>query len=128
MIVGSGRGDMVCGFFGEDLCKVRVFRQEGDFGFCFFHSNSKFGCCHELSNEWGIWEEMFTITSEDSVDSVIVQGVLEVLVLHVMVKVVIEPRVVDSVYIYVSVGAEKRFPKEGVMLLGISGMGRVKIL
>ena len=36
---------------------------------------------------------------EDSVDLVIVQGVLEVLVLCVMVKVIIELGIIDSVYV-----------------------------
>ena len=58
----------------------------------------------------------------------IVQGVLEVLVLHVVVEVVIEVGVVDSVYVHMSVGARKGFSKERVMPLGISGMGRVKVL
>ena len=71
---------------------------------------------------------MFAITTEDSVDLAIVQRVLEVLILHVMVQVVVGLRVVDGVYIDVSVGAEKGFFEERVMLLGVSGVDGVKIL
>ena len=49
---------------------------------------------------------------------------LEVLVLYVVVKVVVKTGVIDSVHIDLSVGMGKRFSK-GVMLLGISNMGRV---
>ena len=71
---------------------------------------------------------MLAIASEDPVDLVIVQRMLEVLVLRVMVQVVIETRVVDSVYVDMSVGSGKRFSEKGVVPLGIGGMGRVKIL
>ena len=64
---------------------------------------------------------------EDSVDLVIIQRVLEVLVLHVMVKVVVEMGIVDSIYVDVSVGARKGLLKEGVMPLGVSSMGGVKV-
>ena len=52
---------------------------------------------------------------------------LEVLILHIMVKVVIEVRVIDNVYIYMSMGPGKEF-SEGVMPLDICGMGRIKVL
>ena len=55
---------------------------------------------------------------EDPIDLVIIQGVLEVLVLCVVVKVVIKARVIDSVYIYMSVGAGEGFFEEGIMPLG----------
>ena len=58
----------------------------------------------------------------------IVQGVLEVLILHVMVEVVIEAGIVDSVYVNVVVGSEKCFPEEGIMSLHVSGMGCIEIL
>ena len=58
----------------------------------------------------------------------IVQGVLEVLILHVMVKVVIEAGIIDSVYIDMLVGLGKWLPEKGVVLLGISGMGGVEVL
>ena len=35
--------------------------------------------------------------------------------------------VVDSIYVDVSVGAEKGFLEEGVMPLGVSSMGRVEL-
>ena len=50
------------------------------------------------------------------------------MVLRVVVKVIIEMGVVDGVYVYVSVGAGKRFSKERVMLLGVGGMGSVEVL
>ena len=71
---------------------------------------------------------MFAITVEDPVDLVIVQRVLEVLILHVMVKVVIEVGIIDSIYVDMAVGSGKWFPEEGVMPLGVGGVGRVKIL
>ena len=57
----------------------------------------------------------------------IVQGVLEVLVLHIMVEVVVEAGVIDCVNVDMAVGAGKGFSK-GVVPLGIGSMGRVKIL
>ena len=45
-----------------------------------------------------------------------------------MVKVVIETGVIDSIYIDVSVGAGKRFSEEGIILLGVYGMGRVEVI
>ena len=71
---------------------------------------------------------MFAITSEDSIDLAIVQRVLKVLILCIVVKVVIEPRVIDSVYVDMVVGAGKGFPEEGIVPLGVGSMGRVKIL
>ena len=71
---------------------------------------------------------MFAITTENPVDLVIVQGVLEVLILHVMIKVVIEAGIVDSVYINVAVGSGEWFPEEGIMSLHVSGIGSVEIL
>ena len=53
---------------------------------------------------------------------------LEVLFLHVMVKVVMEAGVVDSVYVDMAVGSRKWFPEEGVIPLGVGGMSRVEIL
>ena len=71
---------------------------------------------------------MFTITSNDLVNEVVVQRMLEVLVLHVMVQVVVKLRVIDSVYIDVSVGSGKGLLEERVMSLGISSIGRIKVL
>ena len=65
---------------------------------------------------------------KDPVDLAIVQGVLEVLILHVMVEVVIEARIVDSVYIDVAVGSGEWFSEERVVPLDIGSVGRVKIL
>ena len=58
----------------------------------------------------------------------IVQGVLEVLVLRVMVEVVIETGIVDSIYVDMAVGAGKGSSEERVMPLGISGVGGVEVL
>ena len=76
---------MVSCFLGEDLSKVSIFHREGDFGFCLLHSDGKLHCGGEFSNDWRVREETFTIASEDPVDEAVIQGVLEVLVLHVMV-------------------------------------------
>ena len=73
-------------------------------------------------------EEAFAIVTKDSVDLAIVQGVLEVLVLCVMIKVVIEAGVVDSVYVDVAMSAGEGFSEERVMSLGIGSMGRVEVL
>ena len=53
---------------------------------------------------------------------------LEVLVLHVVVKVIIEVGVIDSIYINMAMGSGKGFSEEGVVPLGISGVGGVEIL
>ena len=112
MIIWLGRENVVGRFFREDLSKVGIFQWEGDFGFRFFCSNGEFYCYSEFGNERGVWEEMFAIISEDSVDLVIIQGVLEVLVLHVVIQVVIELRIIDGVYVDVSVGMRKGFQKK----------------
>ena len=52
---------------------------------------------------------------------------MKVLVLCVVVKVVIESGVVDGVYIDMSVDAGKEFSEEGIILLGIGGMGGVEV-
>ena len=57
----------------------------------------------------------------------IVQGVLEVLVLRIVVKVVVETRVVDGVHIDMVMGSGKWFPEEGIVSLGICGMGGVQV-
>ena len=90
MIIRSRWGDVVSCFFGEDLSEVSIFRWEGDLRFRLFCDDSEFGCCSELGNEWRVWEELFTIAIEDSIDLVIVQGVMEVLILHIMIQIVIE--------------------------------------
>ena len=64
----------------------------------------------------------------DSVDLAIVQGMLEVLVLCVVVKVVIEVGIVDSVYIDMAVGSREEFLEEGVVLLSICGIDWVEVL
>ena len=64
---------------------VGILSQEGDFRFCLFSDDSKFCCCSEFDNGGGVWEEMFTITLNDSVDKAVVQRMLKVLVLHIVV-------------------------------------------
>ena len=119
---------MVSCFLRENLCEVSVFWQEGDFGFCLFSGDGKFHYHSELGNKQRVGEELFTITTKDPVDLAIVQGVLKVLILCVMVKVVIESRVIDGVYIDVFVGTRRGLLEEGVVLLCINSMGGVKIL
>ena len=58
----------------------------------------------------------------------IVQGVLEILVLHVVVEIVIEAGIIDYVHVNVAMGLRKGFPEERVVLLSICSIGRVKIL
>ena len=128
MVIGSGRGDVVGCFLGEYLSKVSIFRRERDFGFRFLSGDSEFCCRSELGNERRVREEAFAVSAEDPVNLVVVQGVLEVLILRIMVKVVIEVGVIDSVYVDMAVGARKGFSKERVVPLGISGVGGVKIL
>ena len=123
MVIGSGRGDMISCFLGEDLGEVGIFRQERDFRLCLFCGNGKFYCRCELGNKWGVWEEAFAIATEDPVDLAVVQGMLEILVLRVVIKVIIESRVIDGVYVDMAMGSGKGFSKEGVMLLGICGVG-----
>ena len=53
----------------------------------------------------------------------IVQRVLEVLVLCIMVEVIIELGIIDSIYVDMSVGLGKGFSKEGIVPLDISCMG-----
>ena len=53
---------------------------------------------------------------------------LEVLILHIVVKVVIEMGVVDGVYVDMAMDMRQGFSEERVIPLGISGMGRVEIL
>ena len=128
MVIGSGRGDMVSCFFGEDLGKVGIFRREGDFGFHLFCSDGEF-CSHsELGDERRVREEAFAIATKDSVDLAIVQGVLEVLILCVVVEVVIEVGIIDSVYVDMAMGSRKGFSEKGVVPLNIGGMGSVEIL
>ena len=55
----------------------------------------------------------------------IVQRVLEVLVLHVVVEVVVKPRIVDGVHIDMFVGVGKGFSEEGIMLLGVDSIGGI---
>ena len=50
---------------------------------------------------------------------------LEVLILHVIVKVVIEAGIIDSVHVDVTVGSGMQFLKKGVMSLGVCSVGRV---
>ena len=57
----------------------------------------------------------------------VVQGVLEVLIFHIVVKVIVEAGIVDSVYIDMSMGMRKELLEEGVVLLGVSGVGRIKV-
>ena len=128
MVVGSGRRDMVGCFFGEDLSEVGIFRRERDFRFCLFGGDGEFHCCSKLSNKQGVQEETFAIALENSVDLAIVQRVLEVLVLHIMVKVIIEARVIDSVYVDVAMGSGKGFLEKGIMSLDICSVGGIKVL
>ena len=125
MVIGARWGYMVGSFLGEDLSEVGIFQWEGDFGFSLFSSDGKFHCHGKFGNEWGVWEKLFTIALKDSVDLAIVQRMLEVLILCIMVGVFIESEVIDSVYVDVAVGSGKRFPEEGIVLLGVCGMGRV---
>ena len=118
---------MVGCFLGEDLGKAGIFRQERDFRLCLFCGDGEFHCHCELGNKWGVWEEAFAIATEDPVDLAVVQGMLEILVLHVMIKVIIELRVIDSVYVDMAMDSGKGFSKEGVVPLDISGVGGVEV-
>ena len=53
---------------------------------------------------------------------------LEVLILSVVVEVVIETRVIDSVYVDVAMGVEEGFSEERVVPLGVGGVGGVQVL
>ena len=124
---------MVSSFLGGYLSKVCILRWKRDLWFRLFSGDGEFSHYSELGNEWGIQEETFAITSENSVDLAIVQEVLEVLVLCIMVlcimvKVVIESGVIDGVYIDMSVGVGKGFLEEGIMSLDVSSMDRVEVL
>ena len=73
MVVWSGQGNVVSCFFGEDLSEIVIFQQERDFGFHLFSGDGEFGCHCEFSNKRGIWEEVFAIALEDSIDLAIIQ-------------------------------------------------------
>ena len=62
---------------------------------------------------------------KDPIDGVVVQRMLEVLVLHIMVKVVIQSRVIDSVYVDMSMGLGG-FTEEGIVPFSVDGVDRVK--
>ena len=53
---------------------------------------------------------------------------LGVLILCIVVKVVIEVRVIDSVYVDMAMGLEEWCPKKGIMPLGIDSMDGIEIL
>ena len=71
---------------------------------------------------------MFAITTKDPVDLMIVQGVLEVLILRVVVEVVIKAGIIDSVYVDMVMSAWEGLPEKGIISLGISSMGGIKVL
>ena len=119
---------MVGCFFREDLGVVSIFQRERDLGFRLFCGDSEFRCCGKLGNEWEIREEAFAITTENPVDLAIVQGMLEVLILRVMVEVVIEVGIIDSVYVDMTMGSGKGFSEKGVVPLGIGGVGNIEVL
>ena len=85
MVIWLGRGDVISSLFKEDLSKVSIFWQEGDFEFHLFDGDGESSYCGEFSHDKRVWKEVFAVTLEDSVDKVIIQGVLEVLVLCIMV-------------------------------------------
>ena len=70
---------------------------------------------------------MFAIVLEYSIDLAIIQRMLEILILYVVVKIVIESRVVDSVYVDMPIGMGKGFFEEGIMPLGIDSVGKVEV-
>ena len=70
---------------------------------------------------------MFAISAENLVNLAVVQGVLEVLFLHIVVKVVVETGIVDGVYVDMAVGSGKWFPEEGIVSLGVCGVGGVQV-
>ena len=119
---------MVGCFFGEDLSIICVLWWERDFRLCFFGGNSKFGYYSEFGNGRGVWEEVLAITLKDPVGEAIIQRMLEVLVLCIVVKVVIKMRVIDGVYVDMSVDSGKGSVEEGVTLLDIHSMGRIEVL
>ena len=53
---------------------------------------------------------------------------LKVLILHIIVEIVIEVRVIENVYVDMVVGSGERFAEERIMLLGVCGMGRIQVL
>ena len=64
---------------------------------------------------------------KNPVDLVIVQRVLEVLILCVMVEVVIEVGIVNSVYVDTAIGPGKWFPEKGIMPLSVRSMGGIEV-
>ena len=57
----------------------------------------------------------------------IVQGMLEVLVLSVVVEVIIESGVIDSVYVDMVISVGEGFPEKGIILLDVDSMGKVEV-
>ena len=107
--------------------EVSIFPWERNFGFHLFSGDGKFCYCCEFGDEQRVWEEAFTITLEDPVALSVIQGVLEVLFFHVMVEVVIETGVIDSVYIDMTMGSRKGFLEEGVVSFGVGSMDRIEV-
>ena len=115
-------------FRSEDLGEVSVFQRERDFGFCLLCGDGKLSCCCKFGNERGVREEAFIIALEDPVDLAIVQRVLEVLILRIVVEIVIEAGIIDSVYVDMVMSAWEGLPEKGIISLGISSMGGIKVL
>ena len=72
-------------------------------------------------------EEIVVISSKNPVDEAVVHGVLEVLVLCIMVQVIKETRVIDDVYVDMSMGFQKGFSEEGAVLLDVCSVDGIEI-
>ena len=78
---------------------ICVIQQERDLGFHLLSGDGEFGCHSEFINSGGVWKKMFTIALDNTIDEMIVQEVLEVLVFHIMIQVVIELGVINNINI-----------------------------
>ena len=122
MVVGSGRGNVVCGFFVEDRRKLGVFGGKDGFGFCGFCGCSEFRSGSEVGNYGGSHGNEVGAASNDSMEGSVFVGLVDVGGFLFPLVVLEEARISDGIYIDVARRASGGF-KEGVVSFVVDFMG-----
>ena len=109
MIVGSGRGYMVGGLLGKYGGELRVLRGKNGLRFCCFGGSGKFGGGGEAGNDGGAHRNKTRTASNNSVESSVLAGSVDVRGFFLPLIVFEETGVSDGVHVYVTRGASGGF-------------------
>jgi len=122
MVVGLGRGNVVCSFFGEDRRGLGVFRRKDCFGLCSFCSSGKFCSRGEAGDYRGSHGDKVGTALDDLMEGFVFTSSIDVGGFFFPLVVLEEARIGDGIHVNVARGTSGGF-EEGVVSFVIDFVG-----